>query len=304
MLLRWRSLTEPPCGLSLPQAGTGPFSDTRTGSTELPLLPVARDVAGGERIAFTAAAKGSTAQAFRSSLECSPICDGDPGAGIVPGMALLVTGWAADRIISRGEIYKRWIFREGHLSPSVPSLAKERPSGRTWNRDGVIIISRSACVLYRVDAVHGDPKPLRPFGGGETAQRWPLFLPDGNHYLYLSISNQPDQPGYLRCFAGFERAQVHRSHECQCLRLELCNSSVDEDVLVVQPFDLRNLKSAGRTTSSRGPHRTDGNRGPSPGRHLLGLYPWCAAAWRHGSNYLLFCIAMVRSLRQKTERCG
>jgi serine/threonine protein kinase len=68
-------------------------------------------------------------------------------------------------------------------------------SGGTWNRDGVILSTNSARLLYRVSAAGGDPKLLRPLAEGEFGQLWPEFLPDGKHYLYLSLSNRPDQQG-------------------------------------------------------------------------------------------------------------
>src|SRR5262249_5577958 len=43
--------------------------------------------------------------------------------------------------------------------------------------------------LYRVSAEGGDPHPVTALDStrGETAQRFPILLPDGQHFLYASL---------------------------------------------------------------------------------------------------------------------
>ena len=69
----------------------------------------------------------------------------------------------------------------------------DAPSGRggTWNKDGVIIFTPDAGArggLYRVSASGGTPTQItKPdTSRGENSHRWPGFLPDGTHYLYLA----------------------------------------------------------------------------------------------------------------------
>jgi serine/threonine protein kinase/Tol biopolymer transport system component len=68
--------------------------------------------------------------------------------------------------------------------------------GGTWNRDGVIIFSRGYG-LYRVSAAGGEPLPVTTLDRSrfETSHRWPYFLPDGRHFLYLVLSSQPESGG-------------------------------------------------------------------------------------------------------------
>ncbi len=64
--------------------------------------------------------------------------------------------------------------------------------GGTWNQDGVIIFSPNInASLMRISASGGTSIPLRPMDGqkGEVTHRWPQFLPDGRHYLYLAGSS-------------------------------------------------------------------------------------------------------------------
>jgi eukaryotic-like serine/threonine-protein kinase len=63
--------------------------------------------------------------------------------------------------------------------------------GGTWNRTGDILFSPVPDgPLYRVSASGGLPSQLTRFdpARGETSHRWPFFLPDGRHFLYLVAS--------------------------------------------------------------------------------------------------------------------
>ena len=69
----------------------------------------------------------------------------------------------------------------------------DAPNGRggTWNRDGVMVFTPDVFTgLYRVSAAGGTATPLTQLDGArmESSQRWPVFLPDGKHYLYLGAN--------------------------------------------------------------------------------------------------------------------
>jgi Tol biopolymer transport system component len=69
----------------------------------------------------------------------------------------------------------------------------DAPAGRggTWNRDGVIVFTPDALTgLYRVPASGGTPVAISnaDISRGETSHRWPFFLPDGKHFLYLATN--------------------------------------------------------------------------------------------------------------------
>jgi len=62
-------------------------------------------------------------------------------------------------------------------------------NGGTWNRDGVIVFcSEDTGPVYRVDANGGSPLPVIRPTAKEEGPRWPYFLPDGDHFLYLGDS--------------------------------------------------------------------------------------------------------------------
>ncbi|HVS87361.1 MAG TPA: protein kinase [Candidatus Acidoferrum sp.] len=69
----------------------------------------------------------------------------------------------------------------------------DAPNGRggTWNRDGVIVFTPNPFGgLFRVSSWGGSPVEMtKPDTSRfETDHRWPVFLPDGKHFLYLAAN--------------------------------------------------------------------------------------------------------------------
>src|SRR5262245_9980310 len=64
--------------------------------------------------------------------------------------------------------------------------------GGTWNRDGTIVFSEG--VLKRVLASGGKPQPMTTLDASrqEITHIAPEFLPDGNHFLFLSATTSPE----------------------------------------------------------------------------------------------------------------
>jgi len=67
------------------------------------------------------------------------------------------------------------------------------PNGRggAWSRDGVIVFSPDALHgLSRVSSSGGTPTELTTLDASrfETSHRWPVFLPDGRHFLYMAAN--------------------------------------------------------------------------------------------------------------------
>jgi Tol biopolymer transport system component/DNA-binding winged helix-turn-helix (wHTH) protein len=80
-------------------------------------------------------------------------------------------------------------------------LICEAPIGRggTWNRDGVIVFAGDPGVaLRRVSAAGGNVTMVPGFEqkvATTMSNRWPVFLPDGNHFLYTSVDFGADLRG-------------------------------------------------------------------------------------------------------------
>jgi serine/threonine protein kinase len=71
----------------------------------------------------------------------------------------------------------------------------DAPNGRggTWSRDGDILFTPDAVGvsgLFRISSQGGSPVVLtKPDSSrNETSHRWPVFLPDGKHFLYMAAN--------------------------------------------------------------------------------------------------------------------
>jgi serine/threonine protein kinase/Tol biopolymer transport system component len=79
----------------------------------------------------------------------------------------------------------------------APELICSAPNGRggSWSRDGVIIFAaRPVGAVLRVSAAGGEPVEVaRPAAGhANSGFRFPQFLPDGTHFLYVSVPRRGD----------------------------------------------------------------------------------------------------------------
>jgi serine/threonine protein kinase/Tol biopolymer transport system component len=69
--------------------------------------------------------------------------------------------------------------------------------GGSWNQDGTIVAALSYNTgLSRVPASGGTPVPVTATDGVHySSHRWPWFLPDGKHFLYIAVKhNAPTSP--------------------------------------------------------------------------------------------------------------
>lgn len=81
------------------------------------------------------------------------------------------------------------------LPNGAVQVLADAPAGRggTWNQDGVILFTPSGRLqsqILRISATGGTPnlQVSREPGLGGGSQRWPVFLPDGKHFLFLSAT--------------------------------------------------------------------------------------------------------------------
>ena len=131
--------------------------------------------------------------------------------------------------------------------------------GGSWgSRDVIIYSPDSGSAVWRVNADGSAVGPVtQEFLGGSQhhdTHRWPLFLPDGNHFLFWAgnFGNSKDDRSsgiYVGSLDGNERTLV-----------QLCRSSFgydshnlfyadDQRQLVSVPFDVSAAKVSGRTTA-------------------------------------------------------
>jgi hypothetical protein len=143
-------------------------------------------------------------------------------------------------------------------------LVAELPSqlnGATWNKDGVIVVGvapNTSNPLFRVPARGGIAMPVTALAKGEIRHVFPQFLPDGRHFLYLRVSNDPNQMGI---YIG----SIDVKPEQQSLKRLLATNReayyaaapaggtghlifLRDTTLMAQPFDPRRMELSGEPT--------------------------------------------------------
>jgi eukaryotic-like serine/threonine-protein kinase len=128
----------------------------------------------------------------------------------------------------------------------VPSISR----GGTWSRNATILFARDGDHggIYRIAASGGEPTAVTELDRtrNEISHRYPRFLPDGEHFLFVSVSSKPDQTGIAlgslgsrsskRIAAGMVAAQFAPPDLLLFLR---------ESTLMAQRLDLKRLELSG-----------------------------------------------------------
>ena len=72
------------------------------------------------------------------------------------------------------------------------------PDSAAWNSDGTIVFaSDERSALSRVSASGGTPQPLTTLNAQrrDVSHRYPSFLPDGRHFVFLVWAGDVDRAG-------------------------------------------------------------------------------------------------------------
>jgi len=129
-------------------------------------------------------------------------------AGAQPGLWVRTLGSPAAHMVAGAEeaSFPFWspdsrfigYFTQGSLKkidptggPALTVCDAARGVGGTWNRDGTIVFGPTpTSPLFRVPASGGKPEPVTRLDASlhVTAHRYPVFLPDGKHFLYMAAN--------------------------------------------------------------------------------------------------------------------
>jgi serine/threonine protein kinase/Tol biopolymer transport system component len=147
----------------------------------------------GRRIAVTAVSGGSAPRLFVRSLDtldATPV-DGTDGAK--------QPFWSPDGtslgFFAAGKLMKVAV------AGGVPVPICDAPDGRggAWSPSGTIVFGRTA-IFEGLAKVSADGGPVQPatlvdFDRGENTHRWPVFLPDGIHFLFHVRASADERRG-------------------------------------------------------------------------------------------------------------
>ncbi|HET7226595.1 MAG TPA: protein kinase [Candidatus Eisenbacteria bacterium] len=137
------------------------------------------------------------------------------------------------------------------VSGGSPTVVCPSPGGRggTWNRNGEIVFAPSASgPLYRVSASGGQPQQATwpDTARHEIGHRFPCFLPDGRHFLYVSLPRGPDGfPIYVAALDSHAARQITGADSAPTYAEPGYLLFRRAGKVMAQRFDARALKLAG-----------------------------------------------------------
>ena len=130
------------------------------------------------------------------------------------------------------------------IESGSPQVVADAPFGRggAWGSNGVIVFSpNTQTALSRVNATGGAASTATQLDPAHhTSHRWPIFLPDGQHYIYLAIHHDASKAAnntlYYASVDGREnRALLHSQSNAIYAGGYLLFARNDQ--LMAQPFD-------------------------------------------------------------------
>ena len=135
--------------------------------------------------------------------------------------------------------------------PVVPLADAADPRGGTWSRDGVILFAPSGTTsIARVSAEGGKVTAVTALDKalGESTHRYPQFLPDGRHFLYLARragAGAGNEPTIYAAELGAKRPKRVLGVASNVRFASGYLLYVQDGVLLAQPFDAGRLTTTG-----------------------------------------------------------
>jgi Tol biopolymer transport system component len=200
----------------------------------------------GRRLAYVAtAADGKSLIWVRpvDSLQAQPLA-GTEGAGF--------PFWSPDsRFIG---FFAGGKLKKIEASGGPPLTLSDAPTGRggAWNREGVILFSPTAnAPVHRVSASGGEATPLTTLNSSknETTHRWPYFLPDGRHFLYLAGTpfTPRENPANAILVGSLDSKETKLLFHTHANAIYAAGHILflRQNTLMAQPFDAKRLELTG-----------------------------------------------------------
>ena len=153
--------------------------------------------------------------------------------------------WSPDShsigFFANGKLYK--MDAAGGRPQALCDVREDK--GGSWNRDGIILFADPAG-LQRVSAQGGTPVLATKVQPKEEAHRWPYFLPDGRHFVFLGDAPTTENHSIRLGSLDSQDTQILFS---AVTRIVYSPPGyllyVNQGALVAQPFDPGKLKTTG-----------------------------------------------------------
>jgi eukaryotic-like serine/threonine-protein kinase len=117
--------------------------------------------------------------------------------------------------------------------------------GGSWNKDGIIVFAENNTgPLYQVSARGGEPVILTRLAPGQDSHRFPVFLPDGRHFIFF-VQGIPEVKGvYL---GQLDNPQLQRLLVADSFAVFADDHLflVRDDIMLAQKFSLARLALEG-----------------------------------------------------------
>jgi Tol biopolymer transport system component len=175
-----------------------------------------------------------------------------PGSEVDFGFGTEFPFWSPDsRSLGFSTQGKLWRFDLGSSNPTVLCDALEARGG-SWSPRGTIVFALGDGTLRKVPATGGAATEATTLDASrhETYHRWPWFLPDGRHFLYVACGTTRDPEQLCTLVAG----DVD-SAETRALRPIQSNAAYSppgyllylstDRTLMAEPFDAERLRTTG-----------------------------------------------------------
>jgi len=200
----------------------------------------------GTRLAFSARSADGTIKLWVRSLDAlsAQALSGTEGA--------YLPFWSADSrslgfFTTDGKLKKI----EASGGPPITLCDASTARGGTWNRDGVILfglVGRNG--IQRVSSAGGAATPVTKLDEArkDANHRWPVFLPDGQHFLFNVRSTDRSLAQGEELHVGSLDGKVNKKLLPVSFNVQYASGHtlfVRESTLMAQPFDTKRLEFAG-----------------------------------------------------------
>src|SRR5262249_13137422 len=112
--------------------------------------------------------------------------------------------------------------------------------GGAWNREGTILFGEAAGSLFNVPATGGEPVAVTRRETGQSSHRFPQFLPDGRHFIYI-VEGQGVYTGSLDASSSKRLANIDAAVVSPSGFLLFAR----ETTLLAQAFDFKRQELSG-----------------------------------------------------------